>query len=251
MPRTFLVRHAESTSNASKIVSGQEGEVPLTPFGHAQAIETGGRLSKEIAGPVKIVSSPLERAHHTANYIATALGVHHNSIIIDRGLIERHFGHLEGSDGVELKKLAKNGIDPNWRPVGGESLKDVQDRALSVVDRLHSEYPIHNLVIVSHGQTIKSILNRYVGTWRSRFTRTGNAEVREIPRIQNEDYDVFFHAWRCKECGHTWIAQKDQEGEMCHACPGGKGEVFESLADTLIWRALYLEDKDVDLGYLY
>ena len=38
---------------------------------------------------------------------------------------------------------------------------------------------------------------------------------------------------------------------MCHACPGGKGEVFESLADTLIWRALYLEDKDVDLGYLY
>lgn len=237
MPRTFIVRHGESVSNVDKIISGQHDEVPLTAVGHEQAREAGRQLSGLLSGPVRIVSSPLERARDTAKHIASALGVPHGHIIFEPDLVERSFGSLEGSSGDELHKRTKRGTDPDWRPDGGESLNDVQARALPVIDRIHSENPDHHIVIVSHGHTLKTILNRHLGTWLSRYTRMGNAEVRELPRQRNEGYSVFFHAWRCADCGHTWVAQDDSEGSSCHACPG-EGKIFESVADTLIWRAL-------------
>lgn len=241
MPRSFIVRHAESTSNVGKLISGHKDHVPLTPVGHSQAAEAGRQLSRTIDGPVKILTSPLERAHETAKYIATALGVPHDDIIVDHELIERNFGELEGQSGDELHRITKRGTDPDWRPNGGESLNDAKQRALSVFHKAHRNHPGHNLIFVSHGHTLKGILHHFLGTWSSRHTRMGNAEIREVQRPTDEGYAVFFHAWRCQGCGHTWVAQDDDEGRRCHACPEGEGFVFESLADTLIWRALYVD----------
>lgn len=243
MPKVFLVRHGESTSNVSKVISGRDDFVPLTDRGRAQAQQAGRTLAQTIDGPVHIVSSPLERAHHTARHIADELGVPHDQIQIEHDLIERGFGDLEGAVGQELGKQPGYNLlddkgraihaDPDWKPNGGESLRDVQERAVPAIERLKQQHPGKHLIIVSHGHTIKALLCHHRGSWRG-HKRVDNAEIRQL----GEGYSVFFHAWKCPGCGHTWVAQDDDEGRQCHVCPC-TGLVFESVSDRLILSVLY------------
>jgi probable phosphoglycerate mutase len=144
----YFVRHGESEFNRQDRWAGSS-DTPLTPKGRKQA-SAAGKLARD-QGLVfdVIISSPLERAHHTAQHIASELDYPHEKIILDPKLVERHFGKLEGKRDIVIR--AKYILDERAvESYGAEELPDMQKRAESVLEELH-KLPHKSILIVSHG----------------------------------------------------------------------------------------------------
>jgi broad specificity phosphatase PhoE len=144
----YFVRHGESEYNRDDKWAGSS-DTPLTPKGRKQAAQAG-KLARE-QGLVfdVIVSSPLKRAHHTAQHIAEELDYPHEQIILSPKLVERHFGKLEGKK--DLVASAKYLLDEKAvESYGAEKLTDLHSRAESVLKELN-RLPHKSILIVSHG----------------------------------------------------------------------------------------------------
>ncbi|KAF0890114.1 hypothetical protein E2562_037682 [Oryza meyeriana var. granulata] len=87
-----VVRHGETSWNASHIVQGQM-DPELNEIGKQQAVVVARRLSRE-ARPAAIYSSDLKRAAVTAEIIARACDV--SNLVLTEALRERHMGYLQG-----------------------------------------------------------------------------------------------------------------------------------------------------------
>jgi broad specificity phosphatase PhoE len=109
MKTIYFVRHGESETNISNVMSRIDEEVHLTPSGVRQAKRAGRDLkSKNIQ---LIVSSPLHRTVQTATYIAKEIGYNPKMIITNPLLIERSYGIYEGGPNkVYYDNLAKNTV---------------------------------------------------------------------------------------------------------------------------------------------
>lgn len=143
-----LVRHGESVWNAAGIMQGQTAHVPLTAEGRRQAETLAATLATETVD--QIWTSDLLRASQTADIIAARHGL---TPVPEKALRERSFGSLEGgpSDIVERNELRHGrGADPDHRPGGGESLREVYARVAELVARL----PAGATVLVTHGVTL-------------------------------------------------------------------------------------------------
>ncbi|KAM0860860.1 hypothetical protein ACQ4PT_046279 [Festuca glaucescens] len=92
LAEVVVVRHGETSWNASRIIQGQM-DPELNETGRSQARVVARRLSRE-AKPAAVYSSDLRRASETAQIIATACGV--SNLVFDPGLRERHMGDLHG-----------------------------------------------------------------------------------------------------------------------------------------------------------
>src|SRR4028118_997184 len=88
----LLVRHGQSTAKAMGVWQGQM-EFPLSEEGRRQAALAGRALARTDYDA--IYSSPLARAHETAEIVARESGFS-GEVVPMRGLIERHGGVLEG-----------------------------------------------------------------------------------------------------------------------------------------------------------
>ena len=105
------------------------------------------------------MTSDLERARETAAIIADVLGL---TTTIDPLLRERCFGDLEGHPLAELTSDL-SGIDghvlknPDASPRGGESFREVVERAGLFLKRLGDERPGRRILVVSHGGTIRAL----------------------------------------------------------------------------------------------
>jgi broad specificity phosphatase PhoE len=93
----LLIRHGQSTANASGVWQGQM-EFPLSEEGRRQALLAGKALAGERLDA--IYSSPLARAFETAEIIARETGFQ-GAIVPLTGLMERHGGALEGTTHAE------------------------------------------------------------------------------------------------------------------------------------------------------
>jgi broad specificity phosphatase PhoE len=82
-PVLMLVRHGESEANRAGTLEGY-ADAALTELGRVQATQVGASLAALSLDPVRIVSSPLRRAAHTAEAIASALGA---ELRLDRRLL--------------------------------------------------------------------------------------------------------------------------------------------------------------------
>lgn len=161
MTTVFLVRHAVTADTGHRLTGWTEG-VGLTEEGRKQAEIAGAGLAH-----VKfdaIYSSPIDRTMETARAIA----MHHGQRVrSSRGLGEVKYG---GWTNKSLKSLMKTKL---WDTVqrfpstarfpDGESLREVQTRAVSEIERLHEEYPKGKVCCVSHGDVIKLIAAHYLG----------------------------------------------------------------------------------------
>lgn len=162
----ILVRHGETECNKAGQCQGWL-DSPLTEAGRAQAEEVASLLKGH---PVhRIVTSPLQRARHTAEAIAR----HHRlDVETHDDLKELHHGSLEG---VLFRELDHHvpGITRLWREAPhkiqmpqGETLYDLRDRAYRAFDALSQEYlqvqrnggPYGHLVLVAHALTIGTIV---------------------------------------------------------------------------------------------
>lgn len=162
-----LVRHGQSTANASGVWQGQM-EFPLSEEGLYQARLVGEALAGERLDAV--YSSPLRRAFQTAEAISREAGLP-APVPID-GLIERAGGILEGKTWAEQERrnpeLAKKflGIpeEERWALVGAETDEQVLARFEAAIAEIRERHPEGGrLVVVSHGGAMRAFLRDRFG----------------------------------------------------------------------------------------
>jgi probable phosphomutase (TIGR03848 family) len=165
----FLVRHAVTSHTGKKLTGWMEG-VPLTDEGREQALAVADRLA-DIEFDA-IYSSPIERTLETAQAIATRHGL---KVKTTQKLGEVEYGKWTDRP---LKVLARTKLWTNvqrWpssvRFPEGETLREVQNRAVDEIERLNEEHPKATLCCVSHGDVIKLILAHYLGVHIDLFQR--------------------------------------------------------------------------------
>lgn len=158
MAKLFLLRHGQSEWNILNRVQGQE-DTNLTDEGMLQARKAADRLYSEDID--LIYSSDLKRAHETAKIVGERLDLDVNSI---KELREIHFGIWQGK---ELKDIKMNHLEKYnlWRSEPhkftleeAESLLELQERMLKAVNSLIKDNPDKNILIVSHGTAIKTLI---------------------------------------------------------------------------------------------
>jgi broad specificity phosphatase PhoE len=188
-----MIRHAESTGNAAKLIQGQS-DAPLTNIGENQADALARYWKDKDITFDLIISSPQARARSTAQRISKALQVPLN---FDDNWMERAFGNLEGISFSEiLKQVPMNDFFHPYTRIGGngESVMDLFLRASKAVQDLLANPPGQYLV-VSHGALLNMALyailglnpqNYHTGP-RFHFKNTGVTEL---------TYDPGARVWR-------------------------------------------------------
>lgn len=159
MARVILVRHGETEWNRLHRIQGSNSNTPLNETGRQQAESLALRLKSE---PIQaIYSSPLSRSLDTAQAIAR---YHQLEVLLEPDLREFDLGELDGKGRDDVGKSFREVIITSSqgeilpRVPGGESLKEVQQRAWSTIQRLVSQHPDEVLVVVSHLLTISTII---------------------------------------------------------------------------------------------
>lgn len=179
MTRVLLVRHGRTTANAAGVLAGRMSDVHLDDTGIQQAEAVAQLLS---GVPItSVVTSPLVRTVETAKLIRSGLKQKPTPHLVkDKAFIECDYGSWTGK---KLKKLAK---DPLWTAVqahpasvtfpDGESMLAAQNRAVEGVRRLVRSSQRAGagdavVLIVSHGDVIKSIVADALGMHLDMFQR--------------------------------------------------------------------------------
>jgi probable phosphoglycerate mutase len=111
-----------------------------------------------------LYASPLERTLETAQAIADARGLR---VEIEPRLVEIEYGEWTGH------RFADMAPDPRWqryntvrslsRPPAGESLLDIQQRAVSALLDMSERHPDGVVAVVSHADTIRAVLMYVLG----------------------------------------------------------------------------------------
>ncbi|RMG98601.1 MAG: MSMEG_4193 family putative phosphomutase [Chloroflexi bacterium] len=166
----ILVRHGENDWVKKKRLAGWIPGVHLNENGRKQAQAAANRLADLTIHAV--YSSPVTRCMETAVYIAET---HQLPVIPLEDIGEVRYGKWEGK---KIKKLAKKKA---WGAVQffpsrfqfpeGESLHQVQYRAVRALETLAAAHPKQTIVIVSHADLIKLILAHYLGVHMDLFQR--------------------------------------------------------------------------------
>jgi broad specificity phosphatase PhoE len=184
-----LVRHGESTWNTLGLAQGHNDLAELTSRGLRQAAETAARFSGH---PVRaLYASDLRRALQTAAAFADVLGL---PVFADGRLRERSLGVLEGTAAMAidpaLTGLAGGRVtDPDARPAGGESVRDLYQRAAGFAEELAAAHDedgddqAGDVVVVAHGGTLR-VLEAYltgVPVGQMAWPPLENARVLRIP----------------------------------------------------------------------
>ncbi|MBU5437416.1 histidine phosphatase family protein [Tissierella sp. MSJ-40] len=158
----YLTRHGQTEWNTQGRLQGWQNS-PLTEKGRKDAKLLGERLSKI---PLDIIySSSSQRALDTAKIIK---GNRNIETIIDDNLREINMGPWEGRILEEIEKENPVEYFNYWNaphlyvPLkGGEYFEDVQKRSVAVIDKIIKEGKYKNVLVVTHGITLKNILNYY------------------------------------------------------------------------------------------
>ena len=159
MTEILLIRHGETTWNASRRLQGHI-DIPLSSVGERQAAALGRGLIRETLDAV--FSSDLQRARQTAEAIAAPRGI---PVQIDPGLRERCYGAFEGMLHAEVAKqypaayAAWQGRDIDARfPAGeriAETLREFSRRSVEAITRAVRGKKYRKVALVTHGGVLE------------------------------------------------------------------------------------------------
>jgi probable phosphomutase (TIGR03848 family) len=157
----YLVRHGV-TSHTGHRLSGRTRGVHLTDEGTGQAQRAAGYLTEV---PFEaIYSSPIDRCRETAQEIARGRGMR---VRVRPGLVETEYGRWTNRSFKSLERVRSWEVVRRWPSVvrfpEGESLLEVQERAVEEIETLRREHPRGRVCCVSHSDAIKLILTHYLG----------------------------------------------------------------------------------------
>jgi broad specificity phosphatase PhoE len=150
-----ILRHGEREQ--SRVLVGRAPGYGLTEKGRAEIAAVADRLAGE--GVTALYASPLQRTRESAEIVGARLGL---PITLRDDLLELDFGDWTGKTFDEIRG------DPNWPAwstrrslaaiPGGESMREVQRRAVEALIEIGGRHPEENVVIVSHGDVIRAAL---------------------------------------------------------------------------------------------
>ena len=172
MSLVVLIRHAHSTANEAGLLSGQRSGVHLSEKGRKQARELTHRLG---GLPLKTLrSSPLERCRETIEPWRKKFAPE-VEVEIEDDLLEIDYGNWSGR---KLRTLVK---EPLWSIVqnqpsrvifpGGEAMAAMQTRALGALYRALDAPGKGHILLISHGDVLKSIVASAMGMHLDEFQR--------------------------------------------------------------------------------
>lgn len=151
-----LLRHGEH-GLLGRVLAGRMPGVGMTERGRAEIASQAERLAAEKIAA--IYASPLQRTRESAEIVAARLGL---PIEFRDDLIELDFGEWTGATFDSIR------ADPRWQAwstqrslaaiPGGESMRAVQQRVVAALLELNERHPHETVVLVSHGDVIRSVL---------------------------------------------------------------------------------------------
>jgi len=165
----YLVRHGQTEFNRERRIQGHV-DSPLTELGVRQARAVAGLLADLIRDPAgwRIVSSPLGRAHATAQIVAERLGG--LPVELDDRLKEMSWGAHDGRLRSELEAEHPETFGrTGWAfdAASGETYDQVCERVGSWLADLPPE-PERRIIAVSHGISGRVLRGLYAGLDRDR-----------------------------------------------------------------------------------
>jgi probable phosphomutase (TIGR03848 family) len=172
MARIVLLRHAHSVANEKNLLAGRTAGISLSKTGKEQAKDLIARLGNIQFDEVAI--SPLQRCRETIDPWLDATGSK-SRLVVDDSISEVDYGNWSGKTLASLRRKAQ------WKVVQdfpsqmtfpeGESLLEMQGRALSGFYRLNAVKGKGPRLLVSHGDVIKSIVAHCLGMHLDQFQR--------------------------------------------------------------------------------
>ena len=169
MTTFFLVRHGVTAHTGHRLTGWMEG-VHLTDEGLEQA-----RVAAEGLAHVDfdaIFASPIDRTLETAQAIADRQG---KRVRIRKGIGEVRYGKWTNRS---FKTLVRTKL---WATVqrypsgvrfpDGETLREVQTRAVKEVEGIRLDHPKETVCVVSHADVIKLVAAHYLGVHIDLFQR--------------------------------------------------------------------------------
>lgn len=199
MPERFtLIRHGRTTWNVDGRWQGH-ANVGLNDEGLRQAEQLAAAFADTDA--TAIYSSDLSRARQTAEAIAYRANL---PLLLDQRLREIDMGDWQGMngsevelwDGARLAAVRAGGIDVP-RP-GGESQRQVAERAIALLNDVLQARPDEHVLLVSHGGTIRILLNhlQLLDETHGHIGNTSRSAIRyhaSDTRWQLDSYNVLDH----------------------------------------------------------
>jgi uncharacterized phosphatase len=147
--KIFLIRHGQTDWNLQGRFQGRE-DIALNEFGILQAEKCGKAIQGESFQAV--ITSPLSRARKTAEIIAKQVSV--EQIIIEEGITERDFSKVSGMTPREREAFYASGEKDDKEP-----WEVLCKRMISSVRKYAEQFKNHNIIMVSHGASINSVLS--------------------------------------------------------------------------------------------
>ena len=183
--RILLVRHGQSQGNAESRFGGHTA-TPLSELGRAQAEAVARTLAAE--GVTAIYSSDLARAVETARPLARALELEVN---LTDALRERNVGRMEGLTfeeaaaqfPAEYAALLRRDFEHVLE--GGESYRQMLDRAGRALDSCIQQHRGGTVAVFSHAGTICILVLHLIGALdapqlRPVWLRTSNCGINRL-----------------------------------------------------------------------
>ena len=162
MTTFYLVRHGMTDGVGHYLAGTSATGTPVNAVGQRQVERLAQLFRNEALSAV--VSSPLIRTRQTAEAIARECGL---AVQFASAFLEVEAGEWTGATVDELER------NPEWkryntvrslvRPPGGELMIDVQQRSVAAILDLASAHPDGRIVVVSHGDVIRSLLMYFLG----------------------------------------------------------------------------------------
>ena len=167
-----LIRHGQTEWNKNQLMQGIS-DIPLNETGRQQAHETGAKLQQMGLRYDRVLSSPLSRAHETAQRVGEFFGLTVSQTYPE--LVERAYGAAEGKNIPDYESDAPDRFYP-----GVETERDLYVRAVRALREVVRQYPGERLMVVSHGSLIRRAIS----------AAQGYEHTQEVPNAQPLEVDI-------------------------------------------------------------
>lgn len=148
----YVVRHGQTDYNVKHLFQGH-ADIPLNQVGIKQAEETAMKF-KDIKIN-RILVSPLQRAIQTASFIEKVTKI---EAIIEKRLIERSFGEMEGKHSRpdwNIQMMLDYSKNYNYENI--EPIQEFFTRIYNFLDDIIQKYKHESIVLITHGAVSQPI----------------------------------------------------------------------------------------------
>lgn len=219
--RIFLIRHGKSQGNVDISLYKRipDANIPLTEIGEEQAFNSGVKLAEFIENEImisypafqdenlRIWSSSYLRARQTTGNLIKGMGetltkLHYDNRVSDL-IVEQNFGLFDGltqqeqdnlypKESAYIKKMYEGNAGHFAIFPMGESRAQVCNRADQFKDKIWRDVtrennPVENLIIVSHGVTIRAFIKAFLNHPYEWFENERNPDNCSIQYIERDE----------------------------------------------------------------